>query len=468
MRPTSRLARAALALCTAAGLVACGSDTTPNLLLVVFDTTRADHLTPYGSRRDTSPEVARLAERGLLCTSAWSQSSLTPVSAGSFLTGTLPHEHGVRSLFATRFSMMSEDVRTLPEILQEAGWATASFVSAPPMDARYGFHRGFDHWDHDTTLGAQERKARGMGNAFQRRGDRTTDRALEWLRANEGEPFALLLHMFDAHDATLVPPREFLQRHVSFPLPGNLDEQGHLLGVKARARRIELYDAEIRFMDDQFGRVLAQLEEDGRLDDTIVVFIADHGESLGQHDWWTHGLLWGEQLRVPLVLAGPGVPEGAVLDARVRLVDLVPTLLELLDLPLEGELAGESILPLLDDPGAEDRPVYAEVHHAEGDKMGREPEMYTLTLGRWKYIHVPASGKHQLYDVEADPRELEDVIAEHPDVAAELEGLLVALGAVTGGGASLEGIDPERLEAMRALGYLGPAEGDEPSEEGDG
>ena len=466
--PSSPATRGVLLVLCSVLLAACGGGEagSPNLLFVVFDTTRADHLTPYGSARDTSPHVAALAERGLLCRSAWAHSSLTSISSASFLTGTLPPQHGVRSLFGTVDAMLSDDVTTLAERLQTAGWRTAAFISAPTIDGRYGFRRGFDVWGQGSATGGNRRAAQGLGNAHQRRADETTDEALEWLRGDADGPFAMLVHYFDAHDATLVPPREFLEAHVSFPLPPDLDEIGHLTREEDPARRIELYDAEIRWMDFQFGRLLGQLEDDGRLENTLVVFLADHGEGLGQHGFWTHGLLWSEQLHVPLVFAGPGVPRAERLDADVRLVDVLPTIAELFDLPLGADLAGASILELVGgDAELPPRPLYAEVRHTQGDFLGRNAELYSLTVGRWKYVSRPTRGEDALFDLEQDPGETVNRIEQEPRVAAELAAQLAALGAAASGGASLEGVDPARLEELRALGYVGPEPEASPSDE---
>jgi arylsulfatase A-like enzyme len=241
------------------------------------------------------------------------------------------------------------------------------------MGARYGLGRGFEVYDDDVRKGAKRREAEGLGNAYQRRADETTERALAWLAEQDGdEPVALLVHFFDAHDATLVPPRAFLESRVTFPLPADLDEQGHLVHVQSPERKIELYDAEIAYMDAELARLLAAFEARGWLESTLVAVLADHGEGLGAHDFWTHGLLWDEQLRVPLVLAGPGVPVALSVSARARLVDLTPTLAELLGLAPVSGLDGASLVPLFAaQPERVSREVYAEVHHAPADRLGR-------------------------------------------------------------------------------------------------
>ncbi|QDU66054.1 sulfatase [Engelhardtia mirabilis] len=461
-RSTANLAAGLLLAALAALVGSCGSEAPaqrPNLLLVVFDTTRADHLSTYGYGRETSPTVDALGARGLVCEQVWSQASLTPVSASSFLTGAYPYRTGVRSLYMVGREELSSEVVTLAELLSDEGWSTAGFVSAPPMGARYGLDRGFQTWNDDTRKGARARAAMGLGNEYQRRADDTADLALEWLDGAVGEdrPFALMVHFFDSHDATLVPPREFLAPRVSFDLPGDLDQRGHLREVRRDEDRIELYDAEIAFQDAQLARLIAALDRAGRADDTLVCLIADHGEGLGQHDFWTHGLLWGEQLHVPWVMAGPGLPAGARLAQRVRLVDLFPTVVELLGVDLPDGLApdGRSILPLLNgtvpDEPAE---VYAEAHHAPNDGQGRDTRLYSLTAGKWKYVHRPDGENHELYDLEQDPGETRNLFTPDQPVARALRAELERRGAVRGVEGSTEHLDADTIEMLRELGYL--------------
>jgi arylsulfatase A-like enzyme len=459
-----RLAR--LALLFAA--VACAGETTeppPNLLLFVLDTTRADHLGCYGHARQTSPTLDALAARGVRFDNALAQSSLTPVSAGSVLTGASPFRHGVRSLFVVGRHRLADDVTSLAEVLGRHGLATAAFVSARPMGAQYGLDRGFDEYADDLGRHGRRNKQRGLANPYQRRADETAQLALDWLARHGDAPFFLMIHFFDPHDPTLVPPRAFLDERVSFALPADLDRMGNLAGKggapdirrAAPAQRVELYDAEIAYMDQQVRRILDRLDRQGLLDDSIVGVIGDHGEGLGQHDFWTHGLLYQEQLRVPLILRGPGIPSGRVVRGRVRLVDLAPSLAELYALgPWPGLSDGSSFVSLMRGGEEErERAVYAEVHHDAEDFLGRDAQMYALTLDPWKYIHRPTRGRHELYDLAGDPAELENVYRDDHPMALLLRSRLHSLGAITGYTAPREEMSPEQLEALRSLGYLG-------------
>jgi arylsulfatase A-like enzyme len=430
-----------------------------NLLLVVLDTTRADYLSCYGHAEPTTPELDALAARGVRFASAYAQSSLTPVSAASFLSGTWPYRTGVRSLFAVGGETLAADVPSLFERLRESGRATAGFVSAKPMGAHYGLSRGFELYDDDLSATAARYRLERFADAPQRPGDETVERALAWLEANAGEPFALMVHLFDAHDPSFVPPREFLVPRLSFPVPEGLGRLNPAQGWPESYRPkglVELYQAELSFLSAQVQRLLDALQRAGVSDDTLVCVVADHGEAFGEHGFWTHGILYQEQLHVPLVLAGPGVARGAVVTQTVRLVDLAPTLLEHFGLDTSG-CDGVSFRARLDGSrgAAGDPPeVYAEVHHAAQDRLRRDTEMYSLALGPWKYIHRPVAGNHELYDLESDPDELSNLYGPDHPMAKILQLRLIGRGAVDGAVPDLQGIPESELARLRELGYL--------------
>lgn len=452
----SRLLALALALCAGA----CGSSDRPqNVLVVLLDTTRADHLSCYGYARPTTPVIDRLAAEGARFEDMRSQSSLTPVSASTLLTGALPHRHGVRSLFAVGGETLSKDVGSLPELWQRSGRRTAAFVSAKPMGAQYGLARGFETYHDDLAPSFARHGIERASDAPQRPADDTTELVLGWLDEHGREPFALLVHYFDAHDPSFVPPREWLARNVSFPLPENLRRAGPEQRIPALSvphNRVDLYDAELRFMDEQLGRIVERLREQGTLEETLVVVLADHGEAFGEHGFWTHGILYEEQLHVPFVLRGPGIEPGTLVRERGRVVDVLPTLAELLELPAPAQsLDGRSLVPALrGGASGEPRDVYAEVHHAPEDRLKRDREMYALRSGDWKYIHRPATGRHELYDLASDPGELSNLYAPDHPRAVGLALRLTRMGALGGSGVSLDGLSEAQLEELRSLGYL--------------
>ncbi len=461
-----------LAGCALAGLVVCSGCGTKsaaqgprNLLFVLFDTTRADRLSCYGYAQPTTPTIDRLAAEGTRFENVWAQSSLTPVAASSLFTGTLPFRHGVRSLFDVQEAKISTAVPNLFESLRMSGRRTAGFVSAKPMGAHYGLGRGFDVYDDDLTATAQRHALQGFLDAPQRPADETADRALDWLGRHGREPFALALHFFDTHDPSFIPPRAFLEQQGNLP---KIDSDARATnpashGALYRREVVPvLYDAELRFMDAQLQRVLDKLDALGVRQDTLIIVVADHGEAFGERGFWTHGQLYEEQLRVPLVWNGPGIPRGRRIAERAAQVDVYPTLVEIFGLPAaKGQTVasdGRSLAGLLrGDAGAklDGVALYAEVHHAPKDRLRRESAMYALRIKDWKYIHRPISGRHELFNLAEDPLELHNLYsAEHP-MAKVLALRLEALGAVSGKGVSLEGLSEEEKARLRALGYLG-------------
>jgi arylsulfatase len=460
--PSHHRAPRRLALAFALALAAsCAGDTRgaepENLLLVLLDTTRSDHLSCYGYGRATTPAIDRLAAEGVRFDAAFAHSSLTPVSAGALLTGALPFRHGVRSLYVVDQQALAEDVESLFGLLGRSGRRTAGFVSAKPMGRQYGLARGFDEYFDDLASTRERHAIARFGDAPQRPADETGELLLAWLDQHGREPFAVLLHLFDAHDPTFVPPREFLEGRLSFALPAELPRyvpDPAVLGLGADPRRlVELYDAELAFMDRELERVLERLAALGVRDETLVVVAADHGEAFGEHDFFTHGLLYREHLQVPLVLQGPGLPAGVVIDARARLVDVMPTLVELFGLPPPAGIQdGQSLAGWIRGDPPRDRDLYAEVHHAQDDQRGREAAMYTLVRGRWKYVHRPESGRHELFDLDADPAEAVNLYDAERGRAEGLLRELEALGAF-GGGAAVQGLDPEAIRALQELGY---------------
>jgi len=342
----------ALGLCLAVAAAAtCKRDATaaratsrPNVVLITLDTTRADRLGCYGYASPVSEHLDRLAAQGVLFTRAFSQAAVTPVSHASILTGLEPYEDGLRVMHGVSENQLPTATRTLAEVLCEAGYRTAAFVSAFPVTAHFGLNQGFETFDEDFARGAADPiSSQGIveTDRVQRRGGETTDRALRWL-ADAGSPYFLWVHYFDPHDPKLLPPDEFTAR---YPQPTGREED------ILRA----WYDIEIAYMDTQIGRLFLALEEAGRWSDTVIVAVADHGEGLGDHDWWTHGILYQEQIRVPLIIRAPGRNPATRVDHLVRTIDIMPTVLALagVDQAQWPRMSGQSFLPLLDGKGSD-------------------------------------------------------------------------------------------------------------------
>jgi len=430
--------------------------TTPrhNVLLITLDTTRADHLACYGYPHPVSPRIDGLAAQGVLFANAYTTAAVTPVSHASILTGQYPYTHGLRVMHGLSNNRLPDSAVTLAEILKDAGYQTAAFISAFPAGSHFGLDQGFDTFDENFLEKPVDQIVDPSGGVNtgknQRRADATTDLALNWLAGGPGR-FFVWLHYFDPHDAYVAPPMEFLQPFLPFT------------GTPVDRLR-QLYDIEIQYMDQQIGRIFDALVADGRLDDTVVVIVSDHGQGLGDHNWWTHGILYQEQIKAPLIIRAPGVPAGRRVKPLVRTIDIVPTILGLVGLNPKryAPMDGTSLMPMLKgevpDPGyvayadsvnlLDYRPEMGTVEH-------KTDMLFAVTDGHWKYIfHMIRKEESELYDLTEDPHELRNLYAERP---GEVERLGENLRARPfqpqrnqGGGQ----LSDEDLERLRSLGYL--------------
>jgi len=404
----------------------------PNVLIVVLDTVRADHLSAYGYHRMTSPTIDRLAAGGILFERAYSTSSWTLPAHASLLTGLVPHDHGATT------TRLGPESPTLPELLSSRGYRTAAFSANAMWFTRgHGFGRGFVTF----------------GDLFQTPGDmvgrtlygrmfdeyiapsvhlppllgRTTAveinrAALSWLDSGTSSvPFLLVLNYFDAH-GPYEPPQPFRRQFSAGPNPGGL-LRSETLQQRPRLTReqlqseIDAYDGGIAYLDDQLRQLGDELEERHLADDTITIVTSDHGESFGEHDLYTHrSALYLDLIHVPLVLQWPGrLPGGRRVDATVSIADLPSTVADLLDLPTPSSNWAPSLVPVLTDPLAPDARPYPvqELAQMPFDEFNWVPAyrgaMRSIVTPRWHYIEHDTMGA-ELYDVAADPTERVNLI----------------------------------------------------------
>jgi len=398
------------------------SRTGPNLLVVTIDTLRADHVGAYGYEAASTPTLDALAERGVRFTNATSSVPLTGPSHATIFTGVYPPVHGVRD---NVFFPLDGSHTTLAERLQARGYRTAAFVGAYPVASTFGFAQGFDHYDEEYEASPIE------GETAERSAEAVVDAALGWLRGVEA-PFFAWVHVYDPHAPYAPPP------------PYDAEFAGRL------------YDGEIAFTDAQLGRLLKWMEQSGLAEDTVIAVMADHGESLGEHREATHAILiYQSSLHIPLVLAGPGVPRGTVVDARVGTTDVVPTLLGLLGLPGDDALAGRDLRPAFRGEPLSPGPVYAE------SLFGRLHCHWSILRswidGDWKLIE---GAEPELYNLKDDPHEAVDLAEERPEELRRLRGALwSAMQKMAPGGDSARAVSvsEEQAERLRSLGYAGGA-----------
>jgi len=424
-----------------------------NLLLITLETTRADHLGTYGYERETSPRIDRLASEGVVFDRFSTVSPRTNPSLASLMTSRYPHEHGVRNLLLT----LEPEQLTLAEVLRSAGYVSGAIQTHPRLIAASGFAQGFDDYHDDV--------------AAHPLAPQSVAAAVDWIReATRGKrPWFLWLHLMDPHWTYDPPPRWRTEFGPDDPRPARLyaalrDRERSIGPVIFRNRMpedeiaafVDLYDAEIRHTDDAIDELLR----------TVIALTSDHGESLGEHDYFfEHGDLGTEpEIRVPMILVAPGIiPPGLRIASTAESLDVAPTLLDLLGLPTEDRFRGRSLMPLLEQRSGDDRTCFGETgkrFHEENDRRevdGIAGKRRWIRRGNFKLVHTPKSEgdpDRRLLDLASSAGETEDVSHLHRELFEELGAALDAWMAEDQGKDRDYHITPEAREQLRALGYV--------------
>lgn len=388
----------------------------PSLLLVTLDTTRADALGAWSGGGAATPNLDALAAAGVRYARSVAPSPLTLPSHATLLTGLDPLEHGVRG---NGTGALPAGVATLAGSLRAQGFATAAVVASRVLDRRFGLDRGFDLYD-DAMLAEHV----GEYGYPERTADAVTDVAVGWLEGRPpGARFFLWVHYYDPH-APYAPPPGFAGR-----------------GARAN------YLGEVAFVDRELGRLVAAAR--GRAPELLVAAVGDHGEALGEHGERGHGVfLYRTTVEVPMILTGPGVPRGRVVEEPVGVRRLPATVLELLG--LESALPGPALPGLSSEVVAAEPAILSEAT-MPADVYGWAP-LAAVTHGRWRYVEAP---RPELYDVATDPGELVNLVNERPEEARRLRSDLERLqGRVAVAAAVAAELDSGTRAALRALGYL--------------
>ncbi len=383
----SRTAAALLALMMAG----CGASgpARPNVVLVIIDTLRADHLGCYGYRRDTSPGLDSLAESGTLWSRVQGQSSWTLPAVTSVLNGLSPRAHGARLNVSERTMWMaSPRVPTAVTLLGDAGYRTLGLFNVVLLSESMGFHRGFDRFSCHP-------QGHGMAGS-------SVDRAISWIEEEEGrdEPFLLVLHLFDPH-SPYDPPRPWdtlYAESATGDTAWSFTPQGAVADTSHRERLESLYDGEIAWTDSQLSRLWASIRRLGLEDETLVLVTADHGEEFLEHGYVEHGrTLYQEITRVPMIASGPGVPADSVCDWVASHLDILPTILAAAESDAPDGLRGRDLLS-----GA---PAGGRRLPASGLNTGPPFRMSAIRSGSRKVIWVPSADSAAMYDLDSDPLE---------------------------------------------------------------
>ena len=399
----------------------------PNVILITLDTVRADRMGFLGSKRGLTPHLDELAAQSAVFEHAYSQAPITPVSHATILTGTFPQYHGIRN-FGDR---LPSSVPFLPDILHAQGYHTGAFVGSIILDPKNGFASGFERGFDVYNAGFHRQKTGERREAsMQRRGEVTLGFVLQWLGQQQGGPFFLWFHLWDAHDP-YNPPEPFRSRFPNAP-----------------------YNGGIAYVDDIVGKLLDYLRSQGLYDNALIAVAADHGESLGEHGELTHSIfLYDATIHVPLLLKLPGHRlEGKHVGATASLVDLAPTLLDALGQKPPPAMQGASLLPLIGNLHSGIRPSFATGDHSE--RSFGWSALTSLRVGNQLYVRAP---KPELYDLTSDPAEKINLYPAKRLAAVRLAIQLdnfvksISKGAPQ---ALQDGLDEKSREKLSALGYV--------------
>lgn len=507
-----RSSLAGLALAAGLGLAACaGEPPPPNLVVVLLDTLRPDHLGCYGYERDTSPHLDALAAESVIFEQAESVAPWTAPAVISLVTGLHPQAHGV--LRFPNPGRLNERATTLAEVLRARGYTTGAFTEGGYAKGEFGLDQGFDVFpsnpgDGQTHMSNMLNPSRLEGNL---------DRALKWLRRARGGPFFMLFHTYEVH-GPLRAPDEYVRKfdpewdtkrehdalaavlarwqtaqkidragalllrnhnfHCAVPMPAGVQNHMHQNGLlPADGARFypetlqflrDQYDAEIAYTDAQLERLWSALRELELDDNTVIVVVSDHGEALGEHGIVGHGSQhFSEQLRVVFMVRAPGTAPQRV-DAPVGSLSLMPTVLELLGATTDAEFMGPqlspSLVPLMRDPtSGGPLALFGQGLSIEGE----EGRLVSIRAGNLRCVLDTQTGTAQLFDLDQDPGELHDIAGEFPDqtrVLAESAALQVEHDIrnrphLTGEVGTAE-LDADLLKELGDLGYVDPIRDD--------
>ena len=345
------------------------------------------------------------------------------------MTGMFPLATGVHDFTGNR---VPPETATLARILRGYGYSTAAFIGAPVLDSGFGLNQGFEtYFDHFGLAGKEEVHL----DAMKRPGNQVVDEAQKWLSHHSPQPVFLWVHLYDAHNPYR-PPEPYAGRYPGRP-----------------------YDGEIAFVDAQVGRLMAALGQEGLLEKSLVVLVSDHGESLGEHGEKTHGFfIYDSTLHVACIIKVPGEAPRVVTD-EVSLVDVMPTVLQALKIPIPSSVQGRSLLGLV-----EGRPTYSASNLYAEDYAPLLHFGWNLLRGLqsrgWKYIETT---RPELYDTRTDPKESRNLYATHQALAQEMSNRLRALASrytpSTGAATENTPADPALLESLRSLGYVAVSTG---------
>jgi arylsulfatase A-like enzyme len=430
-----------------------------NVILITIDALRPDHLGCYGYERNTSPNIDRLAKEGILFKNAIAQYQQTTQSIASILTGNYPHTHGVITLDG----ILPNSSITLAEVLKDNDYETGAVVSIDTLATFTNLNQGFDFYDDEIKM---------TGVLIEKReADKVTDSAINWVKKNMDRSFFLWVHYIDTH-GPYRPPYPYNETFIgdkyfdwNKSIPLNLDSSKPfgsygLIPYYVIDRNItnpdyyiSQYDGEIRFVDNEIKRLLLSLEDLGLAQNTIIIITADHGEYLGERNvFFNHGgCPYDIMIKVPLVIRVPKTTlKNKIIDAQVRSIDIMPTILDILDIPLNNKIDGASLESLISGKGNFS-------HYAIGAWKNEFENFMSIRTNEWKFIYDFNNQTEKLYNLKEDPKETKNVVNEEPEIAENLKLKLSRWMSKAWEKLSepeKAEISEEMKEKLKALGYL--------------
>ena len=454
------------------------------VIVVLIDTLRSDRLDAYGHDRETAPHIRSLAENGALFKDAIAQGAWTKVSVPSMLSSTYPTSNGIYEMY----HKLPGSADTMAEAFRAAGYATWAGSGNGFSGRSTNLHQGVEVFHENGSLQVPEGQSRSKSARI------LVDRLLPWLESHHDVPFFVYLHPIDPHspyepyrpydtkwgapdgkerhDERVEKVRPFIesdfQERMGLPLRGELEEAG----VDAEAfvqHELDMYDGSIRAADAEIGRVLEKLSELGLEEDTLVVFLSDHGEEFLDHGGHFHEEnVYGELTNVPLVMRWPRrIAAETVIEDTVEIVDVVPTILDLVGLPVPEKMQGESLKALLMPLSGErwtPKPAITEWTRRTDQRDEEMVDARSIILDGYKLIHnferPDGFPEYELYDHAKDPLDQNDIASDHAEIVERLASQLAGwhewalANALPSDAESIEALDSEELERLRSLGYV--------------
>jgi len=397
-----------------------------NYILITVDTLRADRVGCYGFSGISTPTMDLFARRGVKFEKCISTATLTLPSHTSLMTGTYPTFHGVRD---NGGFLVPQEMTTLAELMKQHGYKTSAYVAAYVLDSKWGLDQGFDHYFDSFDL--SKYKTVSLGNV-QRPGNEIIDEVLPWLEEHKQEKFFTWIHLYDPH-TPYEPPEPYIEKYPNNP-----------------------YIGEIAYTDSQLDRLWQFLEENDLIENTVLVFASDHGESLGEHQEQSHGFfIYQEGVHVPLIFVTPFEKLHGISRARsVSLVDVMPTILDLAGIQAPSQVQGKSLQPLFSKDRIEGKSIaysetfYPRFHYGWSELKSLQDERYKLIL----------APELELYDLQSDPDEERNIIDSQAAEARRLVAQIESFIDESSRGAyelDYSHMDEESREKLAALGYIG-------------